>query len=336
MRMFLYFFFIHPGIRYGPSFVHGLSLSFFCFLPQGACCGTDSCGITNGLQPQTAICPAISQSSSRSQGCPVLTCWSLRPVYLIGLPVFLLIVGKRKENRMEPRPLTKKKFLLLIPACFFVMYAGNILGTLLQGWYGFLIPSPLMLWRLGDAGSPGSFVVQMLLLAFVSPVMEEFVFRRCMIDRLRPFGEKAALITSAMMFALFHGSVNQVVYAFGLGLVFGYVYLKTGRLRYTMILHVIINTLTTVILPLLLAWAARAADGTNLNQVQLAEVIQNPGVLILILYIFLLFILFLFGAVVFFFGVREREVSPNGIRMKTVFTSWGILLFLAASLTALI
>jgi len=63
--------------------------------------------------------------------------------------------------------------------------------------------------------------------------MEEFVFRRCVINHLKPYGEKAALITSAFLFALFHGSINQIFYAFGLGLVFGYLYLsgKTDRAR---------------------------------------------------------------------------------------------------------
>jgi hypothetical protein len=162
----------------------------------------------------------------------------------------------------------------------------------------------------------------------VSPVMEEFVFRRCIMNRLLPYGEKAALITSTLIFALFHAAANQVCYAFLLGLVFGYVYIRTGRLRYSMILHVIINTMTSIILPALLILVEGSLSGISPSQVQLVSVITHPGVLALLLYVAGLFVLFLFGAVVFFFGVREREMSPDGVRMKTVFSSWGIILFL--------
>ena len=256
------------------------------------------------------------------------------PIYFIGVPLFLLVAGKEKERNLTDRPLSRKHFLLLIPACFFVMYGGNLIGLLFQGLFTAFVPNPLALWQIADPGADGLAGIETLLLAVAAPVMEEFVFRRCVINHLKPYGEKAALITSAFLFALFHGSINQIFYAFGLGLVFGYLYLKTGRMRYSMILHIIINTMTTVVLPALLSLAANAAGTEQLNRISLSQAVQIPGVLVLILYIALLLILSLFGAVVFFFGVREREVSPDGITMKVPFTSWGILVFLAAALTA--
>lgn len=288
---------------------------------------------------------------SRTGAGPLLSIYL--PIYLIGLPVFLLlcVILKNPEPVSKPpvsgnpfadpsgnleksRPLPVRKFLLLIPACLFVAYAGNLIGLLFQGIYSALVPAPLQLWQTADTGGEGSWI-QILLLAFASPIMEEFVFRRCVLGRLRLYGEKAALLTSALLFALFHGTVSQFFYAFGLGLVFGYVYLKTNRLRYSMILHVIINGMSTILLPALLAFTANSG-GADLNRIPLQDAIQNPGVLLLILYLFFLLVLALFGAVVFFFGVREREVSPDGVSMKTVFSSWGILMFFAAAVTMLI
>ena len=75
-----------------------------------------------------------------------------------------------------------------------------------------------------------------------------------------------------------------------------------------------------------------ADSGAQLWKIQLADVISKPGVLALVLYMALLLILSLFGAVVFFFGVRERDVSPDGVQTKTAFSAWGILLFLAVSI----
>ena len=103
-----------------------------------------------------------------------------------------------------------------------------------------------------------------------------------------------------------------------------------------MILHVIINTMTSIILPALLILVEGSLSGISPSQVQLVSVITHPGVLALLLYVAGLFVLFLFGAVVFFFDVREREVSPDGVRMKTVFSSWGIILFLVITIIALL
>ena len=49
-----------------------------------------------------------------------------------------------------------------------------------------------------------------------------------------------------MIFGLCHGNFYQFFYAFGIGLVFGYIYTRTGRIRYTIVLHMIINFLGSV------------------------------------------------------------------------------------------
>lgn len=264
------------------------------------------------------------------------------PTYLIGLPVFLLTVGRPREmQRPDGRRLSLRGFLVLIPACFFVMYAGNIVGLLLQrlldGLSYLLYRSglSLALLRVEPLGEEPSPVVQALFLSLAAPVTEELVFRRCVLDRLRPYGEKAALLVSALCFALFHSAVNQVCYAFMLGLVFGYVYLRTGRLRYSMLLHILINSMSAILLPLLLQ-NAYSLYYTKPSDVELISLLTDPAVLGLLLYIATVLILSLLGAVVFFFGVRERELSPNGARVKTALSSWGILLFLAASAALLL
>ena len=60
--------------------------------------------------------------------------------------------------------------------------------------------------------------LQVFLLAVAAPVMEELLFRRAVLGRLLPYGERVSLVASALFFALFHTSVAQVCYAFLLGL----------------------------------------------------------------------------------------------------------------------
>lgn len=264
-------------------------------------------------------------------GMDLLTAYLL-PVYGFGLPVFLLTVGKHPQVRtVERRSIPLRQFLLLIPACFFVMYTGNLLGLLLQGAIRVLIPASRNPLRVEAAGETAYPLFQALLVAFAAPVMEEYVFRRCVMDRLLPHGERTALLSSALLFGLFHSTINQACYAFLLGLVFGYVYLRTGKLRYSVALHVLINSMSSIILPLLLTLAANAVTGVDLQEAQLWDVIARPGVLALVLYLALILILALFGAVVFFFGVRERELSREGARVKTALSAWGIVFFVTLS-----
>ena len=67
-----------------------------------------------------------------------------------------------------------------------------------------------------------------------------------------PFGEKPAVILSGLAFGLIHGNLTQFFYAFGLGIAFGYIFVKTGKVKYPIILHMIINFLGSVVSVLVL------------------------------------------------------------------------------------
>jgi membrane protease YdiL (CAAX protease family) len=55
---------------------------------------------------------------------------------------------------------------------------------------------------------------------------------------------------SAFTFAVYHGNFTQFFYAFGLGILFAFIYSKTGKLRYTVFLHMGYNLYASAIMPL--------------------------------------------------------------------------------------
>ena len=69
-----------------------------------------------------------------------------------------------------------------------------------------------------------------------------------LIDRLRPHGEMACLIVSALFFGLFHQNIEQFFYAFGMGLVLAHLYYHSGKYHLAVIIHAIFNI--TGIIPL--------------------------------------------------------------------------------------
>ncbi|MCR5089250.1 MAG: CPBP family intramembrane metalloprotease [Oscillospiraceae bacterium] len=266
---------------------------------------------------------------------PLLSVYA--PVYAIGFPVFLLILRPRgstlRAERRTASPLRPGEFLLLIPVCFFVMYGGNIAGSLLAGLLHTLRPFPLLLPSAAPtAENP---VLQAVFPVLVSPLMEEFVFRRCVIERVLPYGSRTAVWVSALLFGLFHGTVNQLCYAFLLGLVFGHVYVRTRRLRYTVCLHVLINALSSLVLPLLLVRISGSASFQAMSRSPVTQVLSEPGVLPLLIYLAFLFVCSLLGAVLFLFGLRERPLPRDGVSLKTACSSWGMLTFVGLACVGL-
>lgn len=76
--------------------------------------------------------------------------------------------------------------------------------------------------------------------ALVGPVAEEVVFRGFIMDRLLPYGKGFAIVLSAVLFGVMHGNFLQGLFAFGAGLVFGYVAVEYS-LKWSALIHVINN-----------------------------------------------------------------------------------------------
>lgn len=81
-----------------------------------------------------------------------------------------------------------------------------------------------------------------------APVLEEILFRGQILGSCRErFGGFWAVIISAILFALAHFSVpQQLVNAFVVGIILGFIYIRTGSLLAVMILHAINNGLAFI------------------------------------------------------------------------------------------
>ena len=94
----------------------------------------------------------------------------------------------------------------------------------------------------------GSIVITILLVAVVGPVAEEIFFRGFVLaGLLKRFGVRRALLLSSLLFGLFHVDPGAIVPTFALGLVLGWVYLKTGSIWPSMFAHAMHNTLAVLI-----------------------------------------------------------------------------------------
>ena len=81
----------------------------------------------------------------------------------------------------------------------------------------------------------------------IGPVLEELAFRKVLLDRLSCYSKKYTIILSGVMFGLFHTNLFQFFYACLIGIVFAYIYTITGKIRYTIILHMSVNFLHGIV-----------------------------------------------------------------------------------------
>lgn len=204
---------------------------------------------------------------------------------LLSLFVLRFLSSPRKIMRFS-RP---KKDLFL--------WIGLFLGTSALGNIGVSF-IPLWLERLGITLPPvfsqytpqtwGQAVIFFVVTVLIPAFYEEVMFRAMGAGGLREFHPGAAVFLSALGFAMLHINVQQIPFAFLLGLVLGFVYVKTGNFSYPVLLHFLNN-----------AWAYGITVWNSFGSAEEAAAIQL-GCLILFL---------LCGIVSFFLLLRKKAFS---------------------------
>lgn len=295
-----------------------------------------------GLASQLLI--SLALKTFWPDGCWLTTAstgkWLLNfvPLYAIAIPTGMLLLRNVPAAPPQPSKLSAKHFWIFLPICFFLMYcgsfAGQILSSLLSG---------------GDAQNAldefalDSNPVKILFIAILAPLFEEFVFRKQLIDRTRIYGEKTAAFLSALTFALFHTNLFQFFYAFLVGWIFAYIYLRTGKLRYPAIMHAIINFMGSVVAP----WILSLLDLDAMNNLDpnapMEEImaVYNqilPGLMLMLLYFGVIVTLFIAGLVLVILQRKKlvwleaEQQLPAGKGFQTVCLNVGMAVFLLISL----
>ena len=161
-------------------------------------------------------------------------------IYCIATPIAFIVIKPLPKVRPIKEKMKLTHLLGALCICFSCMQVGssfsNTIITIFETITGKTLVNPVE-----ENLSTGSLWLSAICVGILFPILEELLFRRLLCSRLLPLGEKQAVIISAAIFGLIHGNLYQFAYAFLIGLVFGYIYVKTGKLIYTMIFHCIIN-----------------------------------------------------------------------------------------------
>mgnify|MGYP000518942724 CR=1 FL=1 len=165
----------------------------------------------------------------------------------VGSVLFILIYGikKSKEPFLEIFPFKLFNPLVILPVITFLWGAHNYLD-LVNAWVARVIPPPPWFWELfnrifeGDYGLMGVF----LKVAVVAPVVEELIFRGLIFNGFRKnYNGFVAVVMSALLFSLFHLNPWQMPATFVLGLLLGWLMLRTNNILVAILGHSINNSL---------------------------------------------------------------------------------------------
>ena len=152
--------------------------------------------------------------------------------------LFIHFTGFYRLRLQHLRSLAPRPFLFSTLVVFFSMFVLNIFVQ----WF------PLE-DNLSDVFSGlSNNVLGILTLAVLAPLLEEVLFRGAIQGMLmRFFGRPwPAIIVAALIFGVFHMNPVQIVYATLLGIIFGWIYYRTGSLLSVIVGHVLNNSLAVV------------------------------------------------------------------------------------------
>lgn len=250
------------------------------------------------------------------------------PMYAVGFPVAFMIMRTKDKVMIEKHRMKPYQFVMAFAMCYTLMMAGNIIGIVLTMGIGILKGEPVDNSRL-DILSNGNIWISAIYMVLFAPVFEEYLFRKLICARMLKYGQGMAIMMSGLIFGLFHANFNQFFYAFFLGCFFAFIYVKTGNLKYTIGLHMMVNFIGSVV------------GGLLLQNIDL-ENITVSGMTIYGIYVVCLFSVVITGAVLFLANLTKFKAAPGeitiekGKRFRTAVMNVGMVLYCALFLVWMI
>jgi uncharacterized protein len=165
----------------------------------------------------------------------------------VGSVLFILWYGYRKTgNRvLEVFPFKKFNPLIVLLLLFFFLGIQQWLN-IFNSWIDMVLPPPAWFWEMfdkvfeSDFGFWGAFMKVVI----IAPVVEESIFRGVIMHGLmRNYSKGMAIFFSGLLFALFHMNPWQFTATFLLGVLLGWIMIRTRNIGLCILGHAMNNLL---------------------------------------------------------------------------------------------
>ncbi len=263
---------------------------------------------------------------------------SVVPMYLIAGPSLWLIVKNMKTRERDKKKLSFVEFICIFFVCQTGVVIGSNIGGTITSVIEFVIGKSIGTSQTIALIEKTPLWLMFLVVVVIGPIVEEFIFRKLMIDRLSRYGDFLAITVSSICFGLVHGNLDQLFYATLLGMIFGYVYVKTGNWLYSTLLHMLVNffgSFVSVIFMNIESYVMKAsedlASGLDIDLTKYIRCNMALGSYSAIQTAFVIA-----GAVIFIYSLIKRKISVSpdreykllvGTTFNTAFLNVGFILF---------
>lgn len=233
-------------------------------------------------------------------------------LYVIGLCLFKLIIKNIPNYKIEKGKISLKELVI----CFLLQFSSILVMSVLT-----VILSKITGNEIGgeiDALTP----LMLFQLLIFNPIIEEYVFRKLFADKLLKHGELLFMLTSSFCFSIVHGvslGIPQILYTFILGMIWSYVYIKSGNLLVPIILHSLSNLFGSVII----------------------QSLQSVSQIAVSIYSMCIMLMGIVGIILFFSNKKKIKIDNDNklitkLALKDIFFNKGILFYIIITITMFI
>ena len=206
-------------------FAYQLAFTFLVGLPAGII------KVMNEISENDNLAYAVGKNTASMTGLVMV----LAGIAMIWHLIYFKYVQFNKTSWTE---VPAKTILLSIPFIIAAMFICNVASEFIE------LPNLVEDTFIGMSRN----VFGIIAIAVMAPLVEELLFRGAIEGHFLQTGKRPgmAILLSALIFGLIHVNPAQVPFAFCLGLVFGWLYYRTGSIIPGMIGHFLNNSLATI------------------------------------------------------------------------------------------
>lgn len=171
--------------------------------------------------------------------------------YVLPFIVLVGLLGYPRFSRVHPlypgSQYSIAQSIKLFPFAWVTTMGVNLftitLFKYLSQWFG--IPEVVNPIESLTPTTSSGWVVAFIYICICAPIFEEIFYRRIILGSLRRYGDTFAIVISAILFGAMHGNFSQFFYAFTLGLIYGYIVVRSNSIIPAILLHALNNSIST-------------------------------------------------------------------------------------------
>lgn len=185
---------------------------------------------------------AISTALGISQLVYYYIALALTQLSLIGIFIICNKLGKNniKESSKIKFNLNISQIVLIATCGLIALFSFSPLVNMLEGVLqvaGYPIGQSFNL----QLTNPIIFIIAIIVVGILPAICEELIFRGIILNSFNKYNKVVAIVLSSLLFMIMHMSIEQTIYQFVLGLILGFVVIKTGSLLASITLHAVNN-----------------------------------------------------------------------------------------------